>query len=107
MYCVNKPSVAFSDVPAFKVSSDWIPYINDVLLEMYLSEIKDQILNINEKGHNYPNLTKDEQDALNSLIKDTDIVIKPADTGSTFVAWDKEDYLHEHKSQLKGNVRNF
>ena len=34
----------------------------------------------------YPNLTKDEQDALNSLIKDTDIVIKPADTGSTFVA---------------------
>ena len=70
MYCINKPSLAFSDVPAFKVSSDWIPYINDVLLEMYLSEIKDQILNINEKGHNYPNLTKDEQDALNSLIKD-------------------------------------
>ena len=52
MYCVNKPSVAFSDVPAFKVSSDRIPYINHVLLEMYLSEIKDQILNINEKGHN-------------------------------------------------------
>ena len=106
MYCVNKPSLAFSDIPAFNISSDWIPYINDVLIEMYLSEIKDQILNINEKGHNYPNLTKDEQDALNSLIKDTDIVIRPADTGSTFVAWDKEDYLHEYKSQLKGNVRN-
>ena len=62
---------------------------------MYLSELEDEILSLDEKGHNYPNLSKVEREALRDLMKDSSIVIKPADKGTTIIVWDKEDYLRE------------
>ena len=50
---------AFSEKAAFKVSSNWSPPIRDAQLELYLSEIEDVFLTINESGKSYPNLTKD------------------------------------------------
>ena len=63
----TEPTPAFSEKPAFKVPSNWPPPIRDVQLELYLSEIEDILLNINESGKSYPNLTKDEREALHHL----------------------------------------
>ena len=52
----NHPT--FSETPAFKVPSSWTPLIRDTQLEMYLSELEEQMLKIDEAGQNYPNLTK-------------------------------------------------
>ena len=60
----------------FKVPSSWTPPIRDVQLELYLSEIEDKLININESGKSYPNLSKDEREALKSLMNDNEIVIK-------------------------------
>ena len=48
------------------------------------------LLNINESGKSYPNLTKDEREALHSLLYDDQVIIKPADKGSAVVVWSKE-----------------
>ena len=65
---------AFSEKAAFKVSSNWSPPIRDAQLELYLSEIEDVFLTINESGKSYPNLTKDECEALHSLMYDDQII---------------------------------
>ena len=60
----------------FKVPSSWTPPIRDVQLELYLSEIEDKLININESGKSYPNLSKDERETLKSLMNDNEIIIK-------------------------------
>ena len=82
---------AFTEKPAFKVPSNWTPPIRDAELELYLSEIEDILLNINEGGKSYPNLNKDESEALHSLMYDDQFTIKPADTCSAVVAWSKDE----------------
>ena len=64
----NDLSPSFSEKPAFKVPSSWTPPIRDVQLELYLSEIEDKLININESGKIYPNLSMDEREALKSLM---------------------------------------
>ena len=46
------------------------------------------------------NLTKDEYLAMRSLENDRNVVIKPADKGSSIVVWDRLDYLAEAEKQL-------
>ena len=93
MHYLDEPTPAFSETPAFKVPSSWTPLISDTQLEMYLSELEEEILEIHEAGQDYPNLTKAEREALQGLMYDKYIVIKPADKGSAIVIWDNQDYL--------------
>ena len=65
----------FSEVPAFKTPSKWTPTIKDTQLELYLSEIEDEIMQIDEQGHNYPNLTKKKREAMKELMNDCNIII--------------------------------
>ena len=65
-----------------------------------MSGIKNELLKINEDGKNYPNLYKEERSALQDLMKDKNIIIKPADKGSAIVIWDREDYLNKCNKQL-------
>ena len=53
--------------------------------EIYLCEIEDKLININESGKSYPNLPTDKREALKSLMNDNEIIIKPADKGSAVV----------------------
>ena len=69
-------------------------------LEMYLSEIEGRLLSINKRRKSYPNLKKDERDALHSFISDDELIIKPADKGSAIVVASKYDYLLKAKIQL-------
>ena len=93
MYYKTEPTPAFSEKPAFKVLSNWTTPIRDAQLELYLSEIEDILLSINESGKSYLNLTKDEREALHSLMYDDQIIIKPEDKGSVIVVWSKDGYL--------------
>ena len=61
MHYLDKPTPTFSEIPTFKVPSSWTPLIRDTQLEMYLSELEEEILKINEACQNYPNLTKPER----------------------------------------------
>ena len=103
MYYANEPTPSFSEVRVFKVPST---YINDYQLEMSLSELEDETLSTDEKRHNYPNLNKVEREALKDLMKDSSIVIKPADKSSAIVVWDKEDYLRKCENQLNDTSIN-
>ena len=44
MYHKNEPTPPFSEKSAFKISSNWIPPIQDAQLELYLREIEDILL---------------------------------------------------------------
>ena len=49
------------------------------------------------------NLTKDEQKTITTLLKDTDIVIRPADKGSGEVVVDTKDYIENLEGEVIGN----
>ena len=91
----NESTPSFSEVPAFKASSNWTPCLNDTQ-----SKLENEIFSIDEKGHNYPNLRKFEREALNDLLEDSGIVMKQAGKGSTIVVWDKVNYLRECEKKL-------
>ena len=63
MHFANEVIPNFSESPSFRIPSSWTPYINDIYIEMYLSEIKEELMKINEHGINYSNLSKEERDA--------------------------------------------
>ena len=83
----------------FQKKSKFNPKKNVASIEIYLSRLEEEILNI-DTNINYSNLTKEERKALHSLRDDTSIVIKEADKGSAVVVWDREDYLAEAEKQL-------
>ena len=87
MHFVNEVTPNFSESYSFQIPSNWTPYINDVYLEMYLTEIEEELMKINEHGMNYSNLSKEERDTLHNLSHDHSIIIKPADIGSGIVTW--------------------
>ena len=100
LHFMDNPTPAFSETPSFRPPSKWTPIISDTQLEIYLSEIEEKILEINEEGQNYPNLSVEERKALNDLMQDRSIIIKPADKGSAIVIWDRDDYIKECNTQL-------
>ena len=100
MHFANEVTPNFFESPSFRIPSNWTPYINDVYLEMYLSETKEELIKINEHGMSYSNLSKEERDALHNLSQNDSIIIKPADNGSGIVIWDRSDCLLECQRQL-------
>ena len=100
MHYLDEPTHIFSETPAFKVPSSWTSLVRDTQLEINLSELEEEILKIDEAGQNSPDLTQMEREALQDLMYDKNIFIKPADKGNAIVIWDKQDYLKECQLQL-------
>ena len=100
LHFMDQPTLSCSVTPTFRPPSKWTPTSYDIQLEIYLSELEEKILQIQEEGHNYPNLSTEERQALNDLMKDKSIIIKSADKGSAIVIWDREDYIKECNTQL-------
>ena len=88
MYYLDQPTPSFSETPAFRPPSNWTPLIRDTQLKLYLSEIEDELLKINEDGKKYPNLSKKECSALQDLMNDKNVIINPANKGNVIVIWD-------------------
>ena len=71
----------------FRPKSKFNPKGKDAAIEIYLSRLEEEILNI-DTNLDYNNLTRDERNALKQLKNDHSIVIKEADKGSGVVVWD-------------------
>ena len=101
LYFKDKPTKEFSNIPAFSPKSTWTPPNGHPNLEVYLSQIENEVFKISKEQLGYSNLSKLEWEAIRSLAGDGSIVIKKADKGSCMVVWDRLDYLMEAEKQLK------
>lgn len=88
----------------FHPKSNWVP--PDILLKPEtlekLNELKNGIDDVS-MSQNENNLTKEEFNAIKSLRYNKDIIIKPADKGSSTVIMNKSDYLKEGYRQLSND----
>ena len=85
----------------FKKKSSFNPPKVDAAIELYLSKIEDELMALakDKDPKRYDNLTREERDALYSLMSDTSIIIKGADKESAIVVRDAKDYMKEAHSQ--------
>ena len=66
---------------------------------MYIEEVSSSVVRgLKKKGRS--NLSKAEDEALLSLLKDDSIVIRPADKGSSFVILNKDDYIAKSSKEM-------
>ena len=85
---------------SFIPKSTWKPPTGNPSLELYLSQVEKELLEIADSTLNYSNFSKEEWVCLRALSNDRSIVIKKADKGSCVVVWDRTDYLTEAENQL-------
>ena len=86
---------------SFKEKSTWNPPKNrDPALETYLKAVENDTWNLSKSKRRPDNLPATERQALTKLQTRTDIVIKPADKGSTTVVMSKEAYMARAYRQL-------
>ena len=69
-------------------------------LEVFLSQVENQLFEITKEPTRYSNLSQEEWRAIRTSAEDRSIVIKKADKGSFIVVWDRADYLREAEKQL-------
>ena len=91
----------FSETPAFRPKSTWVPPKGHPCLKVFLSQVEAELFKLSGSSIRYSNMSKDEWDAIRSLADGRRIVIKRADKGSCVVIWDRKDYLLEAEKQLK------
>ena len=91
----------FRNNTKFRPNSTFNPKSKDVIIETYLSSLKEKLLDIDILMDKFNNLSKEERNALHSLKNDNTIVIEGADKGSGVAVWGREDYLKEaHKQRF-------
>ena len=100
----NEPSESFSKKPAFSPKSSWKPPQGHPNLEVFLSQIENELFKTVETPLGYSNLSKEEWETVRTLADDRNIVIEKADKGSCVVIWDRNDYMIEAESQLKNEL---
>ncbi|XP_060073403.1 uncharacterized protein LOC132553191 [Ylistrum balloti] len=94
----NQPA---SEPQPFRKASGWTPPSGidshlDTFLNIITETIKTEVAPRKVKN----NLTKQERLALESLMNNVEIIIKPADKGGAVVVMDKTDYINEAHRQL-------
>ena len=88
------------EISQFKVKSRWNPPKGHPALEAFLNETEKDVFSLIPEREKDYNLPKDEYLAMHSLENDRNVIIKPADKGSSIVVWDGLDYLAEAEKQL-------
>ena len=101
---ISQTHNAVSPLDAFqhkdlKLRSTWNPPVPP-LLEHVKQLILSDIQNFPAKVQRHRNLSSAEYKSINSLFKNDNIVIKPADKGSGIVILNKDDYIKEGERQL-------
>ena len=96
----NEPTPEFSESPAFSLKSTWKPPMGHPNIEVFLSQIQQEIFKEVQSPLGYSNLSKEEWKAVRSLANDRNIVIKKADKGFCVAIWDRSDYIMEAEKQL-------
>lgn len=73
-------------------------------LARYISAIKKDVTDLLSRPNQHgTNLTTQEREALNTLMKNEDLVIKEANKGGRIVVMNKKDYVEECKKQLSND----
>ena len=91
----------FSEIPEFRIESNWSPSKGHPALKIFLSQMEAEIFSLLTGNSASYNLTKEEWKAIRGLVEDRNIVIKPADKWFCVVLWDTLDYLAETKNHPK------
>ena len=73
-------------------------------VELFLEKVRNDILDPNNIKKPKDNLSKEETEALKSLRRDDQNVIRIQDKGSRFVVLDKNDYVEKMSSQLDNEL---
>ena len=76
------------------------PPLDHPNLEVFLSQVENELFEITKEPSLYFNLSPEEWWAIRTLADDRSIVIKKADKGSCIAIWDRADYLREAEKQL-------
>ena len=84
----------------FSPKSSWKPPLGHSNLEVFLSQVENELFEITEKPTRYSNLSQEDWRAIRMLADDRSIVIKKSDKGFGIVVWDRADYLREAEKQL-------
>ena len=84
-YFRNESRKQFKNIPVFSPKSAWTPPNGHPNLEVYLSQIENEV---SKEQLGYSNLSKLEWETTKSLAGDRSIIIKKADKGSCVVVWD-------------------
>ena len=95
----------FSERPAFSPKSSWKLPLGHPNLEVFLSQVENELFEITKEATRYNNLSQEEWRAIRTLADDRSIVIKKAGKGSCIVVCDRADYLREAEKQLSGKKR--
>ena len=95
-YFRNEISENFSEVPAISPKSSWKPPQGHPNVEVYLSQVENELFRIVDEPIRYSNLSKEEWVAMRSFADDRSLVI-----GSCIAVWDRNYYLREAEKQLK------
>ena len=79
------------EISQFKVKSQWNSPKDHPALEAFLNKTEKDIFSLAPEREKDYNLTKDENLAMRSLENDGNVIIKPADKGSSIVVWERVD----------------
>ena len=96
----NEVPQSNEEISQFKVKSQRNPPKSHPALEAFLKKTEKDIFSLIPEREKDYNLTRDEYLAMRSLENDRNVIIKPADQGSSIVVWDRLDYLAEAEKQL-------
>ena len=97
----NKPTQYFKEMPVFAPKLTWKPPKSHPNLEVFLSQIEKELLELAETFLGYSNFSKEDWQAVRALANDmSTIVIKKADKGSCVGVWVRNDYIAEAEKQL-------
>ena len=96
----NEPTPEFSETPVLLLKSTWKPPMGHPNVDVFLSQIEQEIFKEVQSPLGYSNLSKEEWKAVRSLANDRNIVIKKADKWSCVVIWDRRDYIMEAEKQI-------
>lgn len=95
----------FSELPFFnkRQSTFTPPTGRDVYLDFYIEAISQELFQAEPKAKFHSNMSKSEFASLQSLARDSSIVIKKADKSGTIVIMNKSDYIAEVERQLNNS----
>ena len=96
----NELSNNFSERPAFLTKSSSKPPLGHFNLEVFFSQVENELFEITKEPTRYSNLSQQEFGAIRTLANDRPIVTKKTAKGSCTVVWDRVDYLREGEKQL-------
>ena len=99
-YTTDSKEKYFTFIP----KSHWQPPRQGHDLETFVSSVESDIASHKPPKPRHDNLTKEERNALHSLQRRSDIVIKPADKGSAVVVMDRDHYVSEAERQLNDST---